>query len=104
MRSGATAHRSDTAAITTIINSAKTTAAKDGGFALVGGFYVYVTVPYLYLKPIIGLGKCVAKFNALLSYGGPGECTGANWDSENKTCASGMTLKDTMKDQGRPGM
>ena len=27
------------------------------GFALVGGFYVYVTVPYLYVAPIVELGS-----------------------------------------------
>ena len=92
------------AAIKVITDSAKVTADTDGGLALVGGFYVYATVPFVAVVPIIELGGCSAKFQALLSYGGPGECTGANWDSENKTCASGMTLKDTMKDQGRPGM
>ena len=62
---------------------------------------MYVTLPYVYVAPIIGLGSCSAEFNALLSYGGPGEC---NYDNAEKTCDSGKTVKDTMKDQGWPGM
>ena len=85
--------------ITAITDSAKATAAADGGLALVSGFYVYVTVPYVYVAPIIGLGSCSAEFNAFLSYGGPSECNYVN-SGEGKTCVSGKTMKDTMGDQG----
>ena len=91
------------AAIKVITDSAKVTADTDGGLALVGGFYVYATVPYVYVAPIIEQGSCSTDLNALFSYGGPGECTYVN-TTQGKTCDSGKTVKDTMKDQGWPSM
>jgi len=62
-------------------------------------------VPYVFVAPIIALGSCTAKFDPLISYGGPSECTYANPpEAEGKTCTSSMTLLDTMKDQGWPGV
>ena len=75
------------------------TAAANGGLALVGGWYVYVTLPYVYVAPIIELGgSCSLRLNPILSYGGPGEC---NYDNDKKTCDSDKTIEDTMGDQGR---
>ena len=90
--------RSDVAAITDI------TTAANGGLALIGGWYVYVTVPYVYVAPIVSVGRCTLEFNPLLSYGGPGECKGDNYDNETKSCKSDKTIKDTMGDQGLAGM
>uniref|UniRef100_A0A7S0F1E8 Uncharacterized protein n=1 Tax=Phaeocystis antarctica TaxID=33657 RepID=A0A7S0F1E8_9EUKA len=81
------------------INSIRT--AANGGLALLGGWYVYVTLPYLYVRPIIELGECTVAFAPILSFGGAGEC---NWDNVEKTCKSDKTIKDTMGDQGWPGM
>ena len=50
------------------------------------------------------LGSCLAQFEPLLSYGGPGECEGANYDDVSKSCASSLTIRDTMGDQGWPGV
>ena len=50
----------------------KITAAADGGLALIGGWYVYLTLPYVYVAPILPGGSCPSK--PILSYGGPGEC------------------------------
>ena len=77
------------------------TAAASGGLALIGGWYVYVTLPFLYVAPIFSGGSCSLELNPILSYGGPGEC---NYDNDEKTCDSDMTIKDTMGDQGRPSM
>ena len=88
-------HRSDIDHINTI------TTAANGGLALIGGWYVYVTLPYLYVAPIIGLGVCTVEFAPILSFGGAGEC---NYDNVEKTCKSDKTFKDTMGDQGWPGM
>jgi len=88
-------HRSDIDHITSI------TTAANGGLAMVGGWYVYVTLPYLYVAPIIELGVCSLKLPSFLSFGGPDEC---NYDDVEKTCKSGKTIKDTMGDQGWPGM
>ena len=75
------------------------TAAANGGLALVGGWYVYVTLPYVFVAPIIELGGgCSLRLNPILSYGGPGEC---NYDNDKKTCDSDKTIEDTMGDQGR---
>ena len=47
------------------------TTAANGGLALIGGWYVYVTVPYLYVAPIIGLGGiCTLQLNQILSFWG----------------------------------
>ena len=96
--------RSDIEAIQRITDAAK--AMDQYGFALVGGFYVYVTVPYVYVAPIVELelGSCLAQFEPLLSYGGPDECEGANYDDVSKSCASSLTIRDTMGDQGWPGV
>ena len=106
LASGATAYRSDIAAIKAIMDSAKKTAKHDYGFAIVGGFYVYVTMPWVYLAPVIELGPltsaCFVKFDPLVEFGGPSACTGANYDDANKTCKSSLTIEDTMGDQGRP--
>ena len=75
------------------------TATANGGLALIGGWYVYVTLPYVYVAPIISGGSCSLALNPILSYGGPGEC---NYDNSYKTCISGKTIEDTMGDQGRP--
>ena len=75
----------------------KITAAADGGLALIGGWYVYLTLPYVYVAPILPGGSCPSK--PILSYGGPGEC---NYDNDEKTCNSDKTIKDTMGDQGWP--
>ena len=81
------------------------TTAANGGLALIGGWYVYVTVPYLYVSPIIELGSiCTLQFNQILTFGGPDACKGSNYDNDEKTCDSDMTIKDTMGDQGRPSM
>ena len=85
--------RSDVAAIDGIV------AAANGGLALIGGWYVYVTLPYVYVAPIVGVGSCAHEFSPLLSYGGPSEC-----DSSGTSCNSGKTIKDTMGDQGLAGM
>ena len=77
------------------------TAAANGGLALIGGWYVYVTLPYVYVAPIFSGGSCSLELKPLLSYGGPGEC---NYDKDEKTCDSDKTIKDTMKDQGWPCM
>ena len=91
--------RSDLAAISSI------TTAANGGLALIGGWYVYMTVPYVYVAPIIELGSiCTLELKQLLSYGGPGECEGNNYDDETKSCKSDKTIKDTMGDQGLAGM
>ena len=91
--------RSDLAAISSI------TTAANGGLALIGGWYVYMTVPYVYVAPIIELGSiCTLELKQLLSYGGPGECEGNNYDNETKSCKSDKTIKDTMGDQGLAGM
>ena len=76
------------------------TAAANGGLALVGGWYVYVTLPYVFVAPIIELGgfSCSLELNPILSYGGPGEC---NYDNDKTTCDSDKTIEDTMGDQGR---
>ena len=65
--SGDTVYRSDLDAISAITDSAKTTAS---GLALIGGFYVYVTVPYLYVAPIMpDMFDCGAvEFQHLISY------------------------------------
>ena len=98
------------------MDKAKTTADTDLGFAIVGGFYVYVTVPWLYVVPILPtLPGCVSPWlrlstlhgvliNPLLSFGGPGECEGDNYDNMENTCRSDLTITDTMGDQGWPGM
>ena len=78
------------------------TANHDYGFALVGGVYVYVTMPWFYVAPIIELGSCGVRLNTLLEFGGPSACTGANYDDAKKTCKSSLTIEDTMGDQGRP--
>ena len=88
-------HRSDLDHIKSI------TTAANGGLALIGGWYVYVTLPYLYVAPIIGLGECTVEFAPILSFGGAGEC---KYDNVEKTCKSDKTIKDTMGDQGWPGM
>ena len=75
------------------------TAAANGGLALIGGWYVYVTLPYVYVAPIFSGGSCSLALNPILSYGGPGEC---NYDNGKKTCDSDKTIEDTMGDQGRP--
>ena len=84
------------------------TTAANGGLALIGGWYLYVTLPYLYVSPIIEiapeLGICTLQFNRILTFGGPDACKGSNYDNDEKTCDSDMTIKDTMGDQGRPGM
>ena len=106
---GAAAYRSDVSAIKAITGRATTQAVTENqtlfGFALVGGFYLYATVPYVFVAPIIGLGSCTASLNTLISYGGPSECT---YDDppppEGRTCTSNMTLLDTMGDQGWPSM
>ena len=86
--------RSDKAAISNI------TTAANGGLALLGGWYVYVTVPYVYVVPIVSVGRCSLRFNpALLSYAGPREC-----DGDTESCNSDKTIKDTMGDQGLAGM
>ena len=72
-------------------------AAANGGLALIGGWYVYLTLPYVYVTPILSGGER----SPILSYGGPGEC---NYDNEEKTCVSDKTIEDTMGDQGRPCM
>ena len=64
---------------------------------------MYVTVPYVYVAPFIELGICSAEAKAFLSYGGPSECNYVN-SGEGETCVSGKTMKDTMGDQGWPGM
>ena len=87
------------------MDKAKTTADTDLGFAIVGGFYVYVTVPWLYVVPIISTpAGCGVLFNELLWFGGPNECKGDNYDNVEKTCRSDLTITDTMGDQGWPGM
>ena len=75
------------------------TATANGGLALIGGWYVYVTLPYVYVAPIFseGASSCSLELKPLLSYGGPGEC-----NYVNETCISGKTIEDTMGDQGRP--
>ena len=81
------------------------TTAANGGLALIGGWYVYVTVPYLYVSPIIELDSiCTKQLNPILTFWWPDECEGSNYDKDKKTCDSDMTIKDTMGDQGRPGM
>ena len=52
------------------------TATANGGLALIGGWYVYVTLPYVYVAPIFseGASSCSLELKPLLSYGGPGEC------------------------------
>ena len=75
------------------------TAAANGGLALIGGWYVYVTLPWVYVAPIFSGGSCSLELNPILSYGGPGEC---NYDHGKKTCDSDKTIEDTMGDQGRP--
>ena len=65
---------------------------------------MYVTVPYVYVAPIVSVGSCTLEFKPLLSYGGPGECKGDNYDNEKKSCKSDKTIKDTMGDQGLAGM
>ena len=105
----AAAYRSDVSAVKAITGRATTQAVTENqtlfGFALVGGFYLYATVPYVFVAPIIGLGSCTASLNTLISYGGPSECT---YDDppppEGRTCTSNMTLLDTMGDQGWPSM
>ena len=62
---------------------------------------MYVTLPYVYVEPIIEVGSCSLELDPILSYGGPGEC---NYDKDEKTCDSDKTIKDTMKDQGWPCM
>ena len=88
-------HRSDIDHINSI------TTAANGGLALIGGWYVYVTLPYLYVAPIIEVSICTLEFAPILSFGGPGEC---NYDNVEQTCNSDKTIRDTMGDQGRPGM
>ena len=102
---GATSYRSDKNAIIKITDSAKETAENDYGFAIVGGFYVYVTFPWMYVVPIVEfpLG-CSAVFSPFLELGGPNECTGANYDDALLTCRSPLTIEDTMGDQGWPGV
>lgn len=106
---GAAAYRSDVLAIKAITERATAQAVTENqtlfGFALVGGFYLYATVPYVFVAPIIGLGSCNARLNTLISYGGPSECTYKDPPGpEGKTCTSSMTLLDTMGDQGWPSM
>ena len=60
-----------------------------------------MTLPYVYVEPIIEVGSCSLELDPILSYGGPGEC---NYDKDEKTCDSDKTIKDTMKDQGWPCM
>ena len=74
-------------------------AAANGGLALIGGWYVYVTLPYVYVAPIFseGASSCSLELKPLLSYGGPGEC---NYDHGKETCDSDKTIEDTMGDQG----
>ena len=86
------------------MDKAKTTADTDLGFAIVGGFYVYVTVPWLNVVPIISTpAGCGVLFDPLLWFGGPDECEGDNYDNVEKTCRSDLTITDTMGDQGWPG-
>ena len=81
------------------------TTAANGGLALIGGWYVYVTVPYLYVAPFIELGiGCTFQPIKILTFGGPDACKGSNYDNDEKTCDSDLTIKDTMGDQGWPGM
>ena len=93
-------HRSDVASIKAI------TTAANGGLVAIGGWYVYVTLPYVYAAVIVELGipTCKSEFKPMLSYGGPDECKGANYDNSKKTCKSDKTQVDTMGNQGRPDM
>ena len=78
------------------------TAAANGGLALIGGWYAYVTLPYLYVAPIFsGPGGCSLALKPILSYGGPDEC---NYDNDKETCDSEKTFEDTMGDQGQSCM
>ena len=80
-----------------------------GGKALMlGGSYMYMTVPYLRVEPMVSNWVAyltsLEPFEPLLSFAGPADCKDSNYDAVNKTCKSDKTIKDTLLDQGWPGV
>eukprot|EP00964_Phaeocystis_antarctica_P061516 scaffold36782_cov66-Phaeocystis_antarctica.AAC.5 len=79
-----------------------------GKTLMLGGSYMYMTVPYLRVEPMVSNWVAyltsLEPFEPLLSFAGPADCKDSNYDAVNKTCKSDKTIKDTLLDQGWPGV
>ena len=75
-----------------------------GKTLMLGGSYMYMTVPYLRVEPMVSNWVAslasLEPFDPLLSYAGPDDCNYV-YVTVNKTCMSNKTINDTLLDQGR---
>ena len=75
-----------------------------GKTLMLGGSYMYMTVPYLRVEPMVSNWVAslasLEPFDPLLSYAGRADCNYV-YVNANKTCMSNKTINDTLLDQGR---